>query len=79
MIVNVNVSVHLPVPQICARGSDFCIAGAAMEYTFGYGYGYGYGYVHEHVYVHDARLIQLFIIGALKYCVIFGSNAEFAE
>ena len=65
----------LPVPQICARGSDFCIAGAAMEYTF----GYGYGYVHEHVYVHDARLVQLFIIGAPKYCVIFGSNGEFAE
>jgi hypothetical protein len=60
MIVNVN----LPVPQICAsgRGSGFRIAGAVMEYPF----GYGYGYVHEHVYVHDARLVQLFIIGAPK-------------
>ena len=46
-----------------------------MEYTFGYGYGYGY----VHVYVHDARLVQLFIIGAPKYCVIFGSNDEYAE
>jgi hypothetical protein len=30
------------------------------------------------VNVHNARLVQLFIIGAPKYCVIFGSNAEFA-
>jgi hypothetical protein len=63
MIVNVNVNVHLPVPlpvpQIYARRSDFCTAGAAMECTF----GYGYVYVHEHVYVHDARIVQLFIIG----------------
>jgi hypothetical protein len=29
--------------------------------------------------VHDARLVQLFIIGAPKYCVIFGSNDEYAE
>jgi hypothetical protein len=36
-----------------------------------------YGYVH--VYVHDARLVQLFTIGAPKSCVIFGSNGEFAE
>jgi hypothetical protein len=63
--------VHLPLPQIYASGPDFRIAGAAMEYTF----GNGYGYVHEH----DARLVQLFIIEAPKYCVIFGSNAEFAE
>jgi hypothetical protein len=77
--VNVNVNVHLPVPlpvpQICARESGFRIAGAAMEYSFGYGYGYGY----VHVYVHDARRFQLFIIGVPKRCVIFGSNAEFAE
>jgi hypothetical protein len=81
MIVNVNVHLPVPVslaiPQICARRSGFRIAGAAMEYTFGNGYGYGYGYVH--VYVHDARLVQLFIIGAPKYCVIFGSNDEYAE
>ena len=79
--VNVNVNVHLPVPlpvpQIYARRSDFCTAGAAMECTFGN--GNVYVYVHEHVYVHDARIVQLFIIGEPKYCVIFGSNPAFAE
>ncbi len=59
--------------QICARGSVFRIVGSAMESPFGNGYGY------LHVYVHDARLVQLFLIGTPKYCGIFGSNAEFAE
>jgi hypothetical protein len=73
MIVNVNV--HLPVSQICARRPGFRIAGSAMESTFENGYGNGYGYV----YVHGARLVQLFKIEAPKYCVNFGSNTEFAE
>ncbi len=38
------------------RRAGFCIAGIAMEHTFGNGYGY----------VHDARLVQLFIIRGTK-------------
>jgi hypothetical protein len=32
-----------------------------------------------HVYVHDARLLQLFIGLALTYYLIFVSDAEFGE
>jgi hypothetical protein len=43
------------------------------------GHGNGYGYVQVHVYVHDARLVQLFIILALKYYVMSVFNAAFVE
>jgi hypothetical protein len=48
-----------------------------MEYTFGN--GYGDGYVHEHVYVHDARLVQLFLIGDLLSSYFFTKRAVITE
>ncbi len=35
--------------------------------------------VNVNVNEHGARPVELSIIGAPKYCVIFRSNAEFAE